>query len=440
MVSCIAIFDIGKTNKKCLLFDHYYNIVHELEARLPEIPDDDGFMGEDIDALTNWLLNTWQELEADQRFNIIAVNFTTYGASFVHLNSRNKPIAPLYNYLKPFPPDLEEQFYSQYGDKTSFATITASPTLGMLNSGLQLYWLKYKKPELFAQVKTSLHLPQYCAFIFSGNMVSEYTSIGCHTGLWDFSHNYYHNWVYEENIIPLLPKITEHENQFYTYFRKKKIPAGIGLHDSSSALIPYLQKYTDPFLLLSTGTWGITLNPFSKEPLTTEELQQDCLTYLTFSGNPVKASRVFIGNEHEEQVKKLAAHFNRVEDCYKIVVYDPALIPAAVEITSEPKNIYSQNTLASPKLNLQFDLSQFDSYEAAYHAVIYKITEPQIKAIRLAAEYKMDAFTYLLVDGGFSKNKIFMHLLQEAFPNLSIIVSENSQGTALGAAMVMNVW
>ncbi|MGV3505462.1 MAG: FGGY-family carbohydrate kinase [Adhaeribacter sp.] len=437
MVPCIAVFDIGKTNKKCILFDHYFNILHEIETRLAEITDDDGEPCEDVHQLTSWLLATWKKLEDDERFEVLGVNFTTYGASFVHLDAHNKPATPLYSYLKPYPRDLEEQFYGRYGDKLSFATLTASPNLGMLNSGLQLYWLKYKKPEVFNRIKTTLHLPQYCSFLFMGNKVSEFTSIGCHTALWNFETHSYHRWVYEENILPLLPRITGHDNKFCTTFRHKRIPAGIGLHDSSSALIPYLKKYTDPFLLLSTGTWGITLNPFSKQILSREELQRDCLHYLTYNGKPVKASRVFIGNEHEEQVKKLAAHYGKPADYYRIVPYLPAYAQALV-----PQNGKGHHTrpTTQPKLNIDLDLALYPSYEEAYHALMRKITEPQVEAIRLAAEYRQEEFTYLLVDGGFGKNKIFIHLLQESFPGLSVIVSDNTQGTALGAAMMMNVW
>jgi sugar (pentulose or hexulose) kinase len=439
MVPCVAVFDIGKTNKKCILFDHYFNIVHETEARFAEIPDDDGEPCEDVHQLTSWLQSTWVELEGDERFQVLGVNFTTYGASFVHLDAQNKPATPLYSYLKPYPQDLEDQFYSRYGDKLTFATVTASPNLGMLNSGLQLYWLKYKKPELFARIKTSLHLPQYCSFLFSGIRVSEYTSIGCHTGLWNFETSNYHRWVYEENILPLLPKITGHVNKFVTTFRQKRIPAGIGLHDSSSALIPYLKKYTDPFLLLSTGTWGITMNPFSKEILTKTELQQDCLTYLTYNGHPVKASRVFIGNEHEVQVKKLADHFHKPLDYFKIVPFEPAYVPTlAFESTRKEGGVPA--SVQPVKLNVQLELSQYETYEEAYHALMLKITEPQVEAIRLAAEYDIEDIAYLLVDGGFCKNRIFIHLLQESFPHLSVVVSDNPQGTALGAAMMMQVW
>ena len=91
------------------------------------------------------------------------------------------------------------------------------------------------------------------------------------------------------------------------------------MHDSSAALIPYLACFDEPFLLISTGTWCISLNPFNHEPLTAEELQQDCLCYLSYEGKPVKAARYFGGNEHEQTVKKIASGLitGVSEDFYK---------------------------------------------------------------------------------------------------------------------------
>ncbi|EOR95143.1 Rhamnulokinase RhaK in alpha-proteobacteria [Arcticibacter svalbardensis MN12-7] len=82
--------------------------------------------------------------------------------------------------------------------------------------------------------------------------------------------------------------------------------AGIGLHDSSAALIPFLASFQEPFMLLSTGTWCVSLNPFNQLPLTEDELKKDCLCYISYKGNPVKASRLFAGNEHEQQTKKIS--------------------------------------------------------------------------------------------------------------------------------------
>ena len=39
------------------------------------------------------------------------------------------------------------------------------------------------------------------------------------------------------------------------------------------------------------------------------ELHEDCLCYLSYEGEAVKASRIFAGYEHEQQVKRLADHF-----------------------------------------------------------------------------------------------------------------------------------
>src|SRR6185295_16851853 len=89
-------------------------------------------------------------------------------------------------------------------------------------------------------------------------------------------------------------------------FAGKRLKAGIGLHDSSAALIPYLTVFKEPFLLISTGTWCITLNPFNNNPLSKKELKKDCLCYMDYHGKQVKASRLFAGNEHEQQVKKIA--------------------------------------------------------------------------------------------------------------------------------------
>ena len=157
----IAIFDIGKTNKKCFVFDEDYQIVFEKSEQLPETTDEDGDPCEDVNLLTQWVLEAWQEVLNDKRFDILAVNFTTYGASFVYVGDDGKTVLPLYNYLKPFPENLKKQFFEKYGGEEKMALETASPVLGSLNSGLQLYRLKHQKPADFQKIKYALHLPQY---------------------------------------------------------------------------------------------------------------------------------------------------------------------------------------------------------------------------------------------------------------------------------------
>ena len=43
---------------------------------------------------------------------------------------------------------IKKQFYDTYGGEEEFSFRTASPVLGSLNSGMQLYRIKYEKPDV----------------------------------------------------------------------------------------------------------------------------------------------------------------------------------------------------------------------------------------------------------------------------------------------------
>lgn len=406
----IAVFDIGKTNKKFFLFDEDYHIVFEASTHLPEIVDEDGDPCEDIHALTNWILTTFIEVNSSPEFEIVWINFSTYGASFVHVGRDNRPVAPLYNYLKPFPADLKTLFYYRYGGENDFAKITASPVLGNLNSGMILYLLKHRKPDIFHRVHRSLHLPQYVSSLFTSEHFSDLTSIGCHTNLWDFRRGEYHPWVEKEGIAPKLAPIVNSALTVEVRSNQGIMYSGIGLHDSSSALVPYLTYAEEQFVLLSTGTWCISLNPFNDEPLTSAELRHDCLRYLNFRGQPVKASRLFSGHVHEEQCRALSKHFNVDEDAYK-------------NVTAMNAKPWSEN------------FSDFGSFEEGYNALVGHLVDQQVESTNLILQPDIET---IFVDGGFSQNKIFMQRLAEAYKDKKVYAASVVQASALGAAMVVH--
>ncbi|MEI9921513.1 MAG: FGGY-family carbohydrate kinase [Bacteroidota bacterium] len=401
----IAVFDIGKTNKKIFVFDEDYNIVFETSTHLEETIDEDGDPCEDVHLLTTWILDTFKDIIQRPDLDIRAINFSTYGASFVHLGNDGLPCAPLYNYLKPFPGDLKARFYNTYGGENELARATASPVLGNLNSGMILYLLKYKKQAIFGKIRQSLHLPQYVSSLFTSAYCSDLTSIGCHTNLWDFGTNNYHQWVVTERIESKLAPIRHADSALEIKAVHKLLYSGIGLHDSSSALIPYLLSFKSPFVLLSTGTWCISLNPFNDTPLTTGELRQDCLCYLTYDGKPVKASRLFLGHIHEEKCRELSKHFGVDENAYKTVEF-----------------------IRNPDLQNQ-------SFEHAYNALVRELVQEQIRSTNLVMQPSIKT---IFVDGGFSQNKIFMKLLAEAYPDKEVYAASVTQASALGAALVIH--
>ena len=58
----IAIFDIGKTNKKLFLFDEQYNVLYEKAETFVETKDEDGDPCEDLGLLTDWVKKSLQEV------------------------------------------------------------------------------------------------------------------------------------------------------------------------------------------------------------------------------------------------------------------------------------------------------------------------------------------------------------------------------------------
>ena len=434
-IPVIAIFDIGKTNKKIFLLDEYYVIQWQQTVQLSEITDEDGFACEDIIALTKWIKDIFAQLVLLQKFDLKAVNFSAYGASFVHLNKAGEPFLPLYNYLKPYPYFLLNDFFKTYGDKSDFIVATAAPVVGNLNSGFQLYRLKYQHKAYFNLIDVSLHLPQYLSYILSGKHYSEITSIGCHTALWNFNTDTYHSWVSSEKIDTLLAPICDSNKCSTINIKDKQINIGVGLHDSSAALIPYLLSFSEPFVLISTGTWCVSLNPFNKDSLTEDELENDCCCYLSFNGQRVKAAKIFAGNEHEIQIKKMAAYFKKPLDYYTTIEFDNA---TAMSLKAGGLKDGQQAVLPG-NLNSAIDKNKFhlfENYETAYHQLMINIIGQQLLSTNLVI--KNSQVKKVFVDGGFSKNKVYMHLLAQQFLDFEVYAAIVSQASAMGTALAIH--
>lgn len=431
-IPVIAVFDVGKTNKKILILDEDYQIRREHSVKLDETTDEDGFPCEDVHALTNWIKDTFSQLVAMPEFTVRAVNFSAYGASFVHINNDDEAFLPLYNYLKPYPADLQKRFYETYGGESKVARETASPILGHLNSGMTLYRLKHEHPDQFRSVKYSLHLPQYLSFILSGIPRSEITSIGCHTNLWNFQIGYYHDWVAKEGINTVLPVIGDSDCLVCI---KDNVQIGLGLHDSSAALIPYLTNFSEPFALISTGTWCISLNPFNKSPLTDDELKNDCLLFMKYTGGNVKASRLFAGYEHEQQIKRLAAHFNKPEEYYASIEYNTDILPS-IKKSASVADHEGMHVSISASSFAERDLGRFENYEQAYHQLIADIIVQQISSTQLVLNGTN--VKRVFVDGGFSKNPVYMSLLARELPEYEVFAASVPQASAIGAALAIH--
>jgi hypothetical protein len=430
----IAIFDIGKTNKKVLLFDYNLRLLLEEETRFEEKLDDDGFECDNIERIEEWLKENILRFVRSDKYDLTAVNFATYGATIVYLNTEGRRLTPVYNYLKPIDERIPERLYRRYGGQDEFCRRTASPALGMLNSGIQIYWLRTAKPDVFSKVRHILHFPQYMSYLISGKIYSEHTSIGCHTGLWDFDNMVYHPWV-EDHCITLpqpVPLGTIDE----VIIEGKKIYCGIGVHDSSASLAPYFTGNRGKFVLESTGTWCINMNPFNSEKLTVEQLDSDCLCYMSVTRQPVKSSRLFLGNMHETGIKIMNDHFRTTNDFYKNVKYDRDLHRMLKNRYSGDRRAFLNIGPGLREFKDRIDLFDFKSFDEAYHELMIELGDLTIETVKLVLTQEDDTEN-IYITGGFARNNIFLKLMAEAFPSKKVYTSVIKNSTALGAALVM---
>ncbi len=430
----IAIFDIGKTNKKILLFDENLKVVSCIEEEFKTSVDEDSVECDDIDLIEVWMKSTLEEIIKGDEFELKAVNFSTYGASLAFLDEVGQRLTPIYNYLKEVPESIQSELFEKYGGEEEFCRKTASPKLGLLlNSGIQMLWLKKEKPEVFNKVKSILHFPQYLSYLLTNKVVSEPTSIGCHTFMWDFDSNCYHEWIKNEGFN--LPEPIPNTNTFATSLAGKDFVTGIGIHDSSSSLVPYLKGSKEKFILVSTGTWCINMNPFNNSPLSSEQLKNDCLSNLSIEQQAVKSSRLFMGYIHDVNTDYLCSHFQVDTKCYKEIETDSKLIEGFLKLGKTNK-VFFEDGMPKDYVDKSVDLSQFKDFKEAYHRLMFDLAILDAESIDLVSD-DGDGTKSIYVSGGFARNEIFVRMLATLYPNKEVFTTEIDNSSAMGAALVI---
>jgi L-fuculokinase len=432
MKKVYIIFDIGKTNKKFFLFDENFAIVEQETINFEEISDEDGYPCDDILEITSWVKSSVEKVLLNKDFEVLGINFSTYGASLIHINENGEVMSPLYNYLKPLESTISDSFFEKYGPKSDFEFLTGSPSNDcLLNSGMQLYWIKMRKPTDYGQICTSLHFPQYLSYLFTSKVLAEYTSVGCHTAMWDYTKGQYHHWIMEEGIDRILPTVEKTNQKYDVDIEGKNIAVGIGIHDSSAALVPYLLYSEEPFLLLSTGTWSVSLNPFFEGQLSAEDVEHGCLNYLRPDGKVVRAGRIMLGAEYVNQIEKLNKKFTKDSQYCKKLKFDSLIFKSATQLEG---NFFAFHHFGNDRI-IEGDLLSLDSYEIACTKLTLELVECQIASIRLAIGDTNVKKIY--VDGGFVDNDVFLNILAIKLKGYEVFASSMPNGSALGALLMM---
>ena len=244
MSGCVAVFDVGKTNIKLVVFDRGGAVLAERSApNNPLAPDSEWpYLRMDTEGAWSFLIGALKELGA--RFYIDAISTTTHGCAGVLMRSDGPALPPL---------DYEFDGFGAVDADYDAARPTfdeaRSPHLSRgLNLGRHIFYYERRYPAEFKEATAFLTYAQYFGWRLGGAMASEVTSLGAHTDLWRPNEGDLSSMVDTLGWRRLFPP----RRQAWDTLGKLKpeiahatgLSADVriicGAHDSNAALVPHL--------------------------------------------------------------------------------------------------------------------------------------------------------------------------------------------------------
>jgi L-fuculokinase len=292
----VAVFDVGKTNVRLSAVNDSGVALAALECE-NAVVNGPPYPHFDADALYAWLIDGLRTLACD--FDVESIVPVTHGACAALVDDAGL-VLPTMDYEFRGISEIDSEYDALARDFEH----TASPKLPVgLNLGRQLFWQHLHFPHEFARA-TILPYPQYWAARLCGIRAWEPTSLGCHTDLWepvrkDFS-TFAKKMGWDTRLgrranawTPLGPPLPEVAAAI-RLSSECRILAGI--HDSNASYLAHRATRDEPFCVVSTGTWIVSMAHGSPLDVLREEV--DTLANVDAFGEPVATARFMGGREY----------------------------------------------------------------------------------------------------------------------------------------------
>ncbi|MCD7110231.1 FGGY-family carbohydrate kinase [Rhizobium sp. DKSPLA3] len=419
----VAVFDVGKTNAKLVVLDTASGrelVSHRMTNRVVR---QDPYPHYDTDALWAFLIASLTAVAITPGFDAISV--TTHGAAAALLDGDGELALPVLDYEHDYPQAIKAAYDRIRPD---FAE-TFSPRLSMgLNLGAQLHYQKTVFPDDFARVRTIVTYAQYWSGRLSGQFVTEVTSLGCHTDLWNPALGRFSTLVDTLDLSGLLAPVQSAFAALGPLLAPlateigieagRDIPVHCGIHDSNASLLPHLIGREAPFSVVSTGTWVVSFGVGGD--LGRLDPARDTLANVDAYGRAVPSARFMGGREYEMLTSGLEPAQAGAADaaCVRAVIArGMMLLPSAVPGCGP-----------IPERTAAWVSAEGASDAERHVAICLYLALMTQESLRL-----LNAGGPILVEGPFARNGLYLSALS-AFSGRSVRALEGSTGTSLGAA------
>jgi L-fuculokinase len=453
--SCIAVLDVGKTNQKVLIYDNSLKVIDSTYQTFQDY-EVDGIQCEDVTNIATWFQETLKIMA--QRHVIGAISITSHGGACVCLDDRGNIILPVVSYTVDPGEEFHRKFLQTCGDAHALQRQTATPdypALGCLGKGIYFAQEHFRKE--FEKTCSILNLPQYFGYVLTGEKAVEHTYLGCTTFLWNFDAMEWSPVVDALGIRDKLPSRiarpwdvlgTLHPAVALKTGLDKDVLVTVGIHDSNSALLPYLITMKGrPFVLNSTGTFCVEMHPAEKVSFSDEEMGKYVFYNLDAFSKPVKTALFLGGMEFDIYTGILAGiHGSRPfpsfsEDLYRDILAEKKLFIIPGGVTGGGMFPDSEARIIENETVYTFDevitgLKQpvfFKDFERAYAVLNISIAiETQVAMERVGLVEGMGVF----IEGGFRKNDSYGSLLSAMNPQSKLFLTNLDEATSFGAAIL----
>jgi L-fuculokinase len=420
MNGCVAVFDVGKTNMKVVVFDAAGEVVAERgHPNAPLAPDAKWpYLKLDTEGAWSFLIGGLKELSAPH--SIEAISTTTHGCAGVLMGQDREALPPL---------DYEFDGFAavdaDYDAARPPYDESRSPHLSRgLNLGRHIFYFERCYPAQFKQATAFLTYAQYFGWRLCGTMASEVTSLGAHTDLWRPNEGDLSSMVDRRGWRRLFPSLRKAWDTLGTL--KPEVAAATGLssnvriicgaHDSNASLVPHLLSRRAPFTVISTGTWVIIMAVGGTARL---DPNADMLANVDMRGEPVPTARFMGGREYSVLAGDAPADADEA-DVAAIIASGALALPAFSDQGgpfASRKGVIKGETPATPKAR--------SALATLYSALM---TAHMLRRLEAPGD--------LIVEGGFARSPAFAAVLARLMASRRVVVAPITAGAAAGTAML----
>ena len=419
------VFDIGKTHIKSILFNYSGRIIVEYKKNQEFSKKFKKLYIIEVDKILEIVTDLIKVIS--KKFLINKIIFTTHASTCIlNINENKNLFLPIIDYENIFDKKFEK-IYLKYHKCDFPETLTPNLSGGLLIAKSIFYYI-YNLKEKFNLVQSIIFYPQYFAWRLTGVKSSEITYLGCHSDLWSFKKKKFSTFVLKNRLEKKIPKIYKSWKKIGKVKKEILIKTNLynncnvycGGHDSSFSYYLYEKKFKKSFTLISTGTWIVIFNKEMNSNFLNEK--KNIFAKLNVYGKKIPVVRFMGGREYSNIIKKRTNAINTKKGIGHFIKNKIFVIPSFAE--GNPINDMKG------KITNQKFIKTFAEYNNLASLYIALITDYCLNEI--------NSNNSIIIDGGFTKNKLFLRYLSALRYKQKIYLNKDSNGTAIGAFLLCN--